>query len=142
MVGSSNRSLENSTERRNQRADVPARDLYPSETDTPFTTFSWKKADDKLTAQLVRQLAKHDPGDPVQEMSLSDFFKDLTEEQDWHGKEEKEIVRKFRELEKAIRANLSSATVFRIGETKIDIYIVGQTAYGGWAGLKTRAVET
>lgn len=116
--------------------------LYPSETDAPFLAFTWKKADGKLTPELVRSLAKRKPDDPVQEVSLADFFKDLTEEQDWHGKEEKEDVKKFRELEKAIRANLSDVTVFRVGETDVDMYIVGTTPDGDWAGLKTRAVET
>jgi hypothetical protein len=29
-----------------------------------------------------------------------------------------------------------------IGKTKIDIYLVGKTPDGDWAGLKTTSVET
>jgi hypothetical protein len=32
--------------------------------------------------------------------------------------------------------------VFRVGQTQIDILIIGKTKDGQWAGIKTRAVET
>ena len=116
--------------------------LYPSETDAPFTVFTWGKAEGELAPEKVRKLAKHSADDPVEEVSLPDFFKDLTAEQDWHGNKEKAQVNRFRELQQAIQTNLSDPKVFRAGETNVDIYIVGKTAEGDWVGLKTRAVET
>lgn len=116
--------------------------LYPSETDAPFTTFTWNKGEANLTPAVVRQLAQCGPDQPIEEMKLADFFCDLTAEQDWHGPKEKADVKKFRALEHAIQANLSDACVFRIGRTKIDVYIVGRTADDAWAGVKTHAVET
>ncbi len=116
--------------------------LYQSETDAPFEFFEWECSDANLTPATVRRLGKHKPSDPVQELALTDFFADLTEDQDWHGRKEKADVKKYRELEKTVRKNLADATVFRVGETEIDIYIAGKTSEGHWAGLKTRAVET
>jgi hypothetical protein len=116
--------------------------LFPSESDEPFAAFTWGKADGKLTPDKVRKLAKHDADDPVEEVSPADLFKDLTEEQDWHGKKEKAQVKKFRDLEQTLRDQLADVKVFRVGETNIDIYIVGKTPEGEWAGLETRAVET
>ena len=55
--------------------------------------------------------------------------------------EETALVQRFQELVKAIKSHLKDVKVFRIGETHIDVYIVGQTE-GGYAGLKTRVVET
>jgi len=63
--------------------------LYTSESDEPFAVFTWGKAEGSLTPDKARALAKHDADDPVEEVSLADLFKDLTEEQDWHGKKEK-----------------------------------------------------
>ena len=116
--------------------------LYPSESDEPFTAFTWGKADGTLAPETVRKLTKRDTDEPVEEVSPADFFKDLTAEQDWHEKEEKAQVKKFRELEQALQGNLADVKVFRVGETNIDIYVVGKTPEGDWAGLKTSAVET
>ncbi len=116
--------------------------LYPSETDAPFEPFSWPIGKCKLTPALVRQLGEHEAREPVQEISLADFFKDLTEEQDWHGKQERAAVKKFRALERTIGELLPDAKVIRVGTTEITIYIAGKTAEGNCVGLKTRAVET
>ena len=86
--------------------------------------------------------ARKPPKTPVQELSLQDFFKELTEGQDWHGDEEKAAVQKYRKLQEAVQANLSGAKVFKVGQRKADVYIVGKTDEGDWGGLKTTAVET
>ena len=115
---------------------------YQSETDAPFTTFRWGKAGGRLTKRKVLELGEHDPGSPVEEGSLDDFFGDLTQEQDWHGEEEKEDLQRYRALLKAIREHLSRGKVFKVGEAQKRAYIVGKTKEGDWAGLKTTAVET
>ena len=45
-------------------------------------------------------------------------------------------------LQQAVDQRLSGLRVFRIGEVNIDVYVVGRTADGQWAGLKTHSVET
>ena len=109
--------------------------LYPSETDAPFEPFSWGKADGDLTPEKVARLAGASAGATVEEQSLADFFKDLTAD----GAEHAEA---FRKLQQAIGERLSGARVFRVGRVNIDVYIVGRTADGEWAGLKTQSVET
>jgi len=32
--------------------------------------------------------------------------------------------------------------VFRVGKVKVDVFVVGKTADGDWAGLRTTSVET
>src|SRR4051812_17961810 len=115
---------------------------YQSESDAPFTAFTWKGAKGDLTKEGVLKRARKPPKTPVQEVSLQDFFKDLTAEQDWHGEEEKAAVQKYRKLQEAVQANLSDPKVFKVGQRKVDIFIVGRTDEGDWAGLKTTAVET
>ena len=38
--------------------------------------------------------------------------------------------------------HLSGTTVFKVGEVTIDVYVVGRTADGQYAGVKTEVVET
>jgi hypothetical protein len=115
---------------------------YVSETDAPFEVFSWKKPGNAIAHQEVLKLAGKEKARPVREVSLDAFFQGLTEEQDWHGEEEKADVRRYRELERTLRGQLTDIKVFKVGEPQIDIYIVGKTPRGDWAGLKTSAVET
>src|SRR5262245_225766 len=115
---------------------------YQSESDAPFTAFTWKGAKGDPTKEEVLKRARKPPKAPVEGVPLEDFFKDLTAEQDWHGEEEKADVQKYRNLQEAVQANLSGAKVFKVGQRKVDVYIVGKTDEGDWAGLKTTAVET
>lgn len=79
---------------------------------------------------------------PVKTMSLASFFKDVTQEEDWHDTEEKEEVRKFRQLVLTLKKTLKDIKVFKIGRIESEVYIVGQAGPKGWAGLKTKVVET
>ena len=66
----------------------------------------------------------------------------LATEQDWHEAAEKAVVLQYRGLLDAIKKKLADAKVFKVGKTKLDVYIVGKTDEGDWAGVKTVAVET
>jgi len=46
---------------------------------------------------------------------MKDFFQDLTEEQDWHGEEEKAAMARYKKLLEVIRQPLSDAKVFKVG---------------------------
>ncbi len=116
--------------------------LYPSEADEPFTTFTWKESEGELTKEKLLKRARKPARSPVREVPLQDFFKDLTTAQDWHGQEEKATVEKFRNLLAVIRQHLSDVKVFKVGATKVGVFIIGKTDEGDLAGLKTTAVET
>jgi hypothetical protein len=50
---------------------------------------------------------------------------------------------KFQKLAGAIKQQLSAVKVYEVGdEAERDVYIVGKTSDGKWAGLKTSVVET
>ena len=74
--------------------------------------------------------------------ALDAFFAPLVQLQDWYGDEEKAEAAKNQTLLAAVRQVLTDPKVFRIGARKVTIYVVGQSKEGGWAGLKTLAVET
>jgi hypothetical protein len=116
--------------------------LYMSESDEPFTTFTWKNVGAELTNDKLLALGKHVEGAPVKEVALDDFFKDLTESQEWHGEEEKADVMRYQKLLRVIKDNLSEVRVLKVGQVEVAIYILGRTKTGDWAGVKTKAVET
>jgi hypothetical protein len=116
--------------------------LYESESDAPFVSFVWKQADGDLNTAKVLKRAKKSAKTPVQEVTLADFFQNMTTDQDWHGDEEKATVGKYRGLVDTIQKSLAGAKVYKLGSRKMTIYIVGKTDEGDWAGLKTTAVET
>lgn len=109
--------------------------LYPSDADAPFEAFSWGKAAGNLDAEKVRRLAGADAKAPVKERTPADFFKNLTED-------DAEDADKFKNLQKVVGDQLSGVKVFRFGDVDVDIYMVGVTRDGNWAGLKTKAVES
>lgn len=116
--------------------------LYMSETDAPFEIIHWPDGTASLDAKQVLRLSGHKPKDPVRITSVDDFFKPLTDYQAWFGAAEKETAQKYRNLHEVIQQNLTDTKVFRVGKIQIDIFIVGKSDQGDWAGVKTRAVET
>jgi hypothetical protein len=51
-------------------------------------------------------------------------------------------VHRFQNLVSILKQNLSQLQVYRVGDRSIDVYIVGVTPGGDWAGLATKLVET
>jgi hypothetical protein len=115
---------------------------YPSETDAPWAAFAWPQAAGAPTAAAVLKLGGHRKRTAVQEVSLDEFFTPLVQEQAWYGADEKAEAVKYRVLLAAVRELLTAPKVIQAGSRKVTVYVVGQAKEGGWAGLKTTAVET
>jgi len=116
--------------------------LYTSETDAPFEVVHWPADGDVLDAKKVLQLSGHPLNERVERMSIDEFFEELIKTRSWFGAEEKAAAKKYQQLLAVIQQQLTGAQVFRVGEIQIDIFIVGKTAQGDWAGVQTKAVET
>ncbi len=115
---------------------------YSSETDSPWTVFAWADATGEPTGDGVRKRGGQKGTPPIAEQSVDEFFAPLIAEKDWYEDEEKAIAAKYRSLLETVKQVLKGPKVFRIGERKIAVYVVGAAKEGGWAGLKTTAVET
>jgi len=117
--------------------------LFQSEADHPLEAFLWEgKADGEFTAPDLLALKKYPPDTPVKTVSLGRFFQPATKEEAWHNAEEQQTVKRFQELVETLKKNLRGITVFKVGETEKDVYIVGKTKDGALAGLSTKVVET
>lgn len=117
--------------------------LYPSESDYPFEYFEWDLSDSNpLSSAQIRRFTDRGADTPVKEMPIESFFGKLTEGKDWYGEEEKKTTEQFAALHDKLRQLLAELCVFKVGEIESDVYIVGKTPSGKWAGLKTKSVET
>jgi hypothetical protein len=106
--------------------------LMPSESDAPFEPFQLDDAGD-LTPDRLRQLARAPKGAAVEEGSLDDLLGTVPEED----------KARFANLRQAIQEQLSGVKVYSVGdEPERQLYVVGKTKDGKWAGLKTTVVET
>ena len=107
--------------------------LFPSETDAPLEPFLWEDAGDKLTKDKVRQLAGAPKGAAVEETALDDLLSTVPEE----------ARPQFDNLAAAIKQQVSGVKVYKVGDDpERQVYVVGKTQDGKWAGLKTTVVET
>jgi hypothetical protein len=119
------------------RADPPVNglltpDATPGETEADFEPFVWKDGGE-LTHQRLLTLSGAEPGTPVEEMTLDDFFRAVPSE----------VKARFQKLTRALQDQLSVVKVYKLGEeAEKEVYIVGKTKDGRWAGLKTSVVET
>ena len=106
--------------------------LFPSESDAPIEAFVWPGAAGPPDEAAVRANAKVAKGTPVAQVTLADLARTIPEES--RGD--------FLPLFALLGHHLSGTTVFKVGEVTIDVYVVGRTADGQYAGVKTEVVET
>jgi hypothetical protein len=116
--------------------------LYMSESDEPFEVVLWKGCADCSDPRDLLGRPKAETSAPIEAVSLDNFFKDLIKEEKWHGQEEKALVQRYLKLKATVAEHLSNVQVLRVGTIRVDIFIVGKTKQGDWAGIKTMAVET
>jgi hypothetical protein len=117
--------------------------LFMSESDYPFTAFLWNwQEQDALTPEKLLQHTGRSLNTPVEVVDLGCFFRNATTPQDWYGLEEEETLKKYQALVETLKHNLSDIKVYRVGTIDIDVYIVGKTPSGDYAGLFTKVVET
>jgi Nuclease A inhibitor-like protein len=105
---------------------------YTSETEADLTPFVWENGGE-LTPDRLRQRAGVAARTPVEETTLDAFFRAVPSEDKV----------KFQELAHVLKDQLSDIKVYKLGEeAEKEVYIVGRTTDGRWAGLRTRVVET
>ena len=76
------------------------------------------------------------------EISEADFWEPVTTVEAWFGDEEKANAAQFQKLQKTLDILLTERQVFRVGQTEIDVYLLGKPKDGPRVGLKTKVVET
>ena len=117
--------------------------LYPGESDEPIEAVTcYLKQPEPLTVSQIKDWLMLPPSVYVEETPEADFWEPVTTEEDWYGDEEKARTRRFIELKQVLEAELSVRQVFRVGESEMDVYLLGRQADGERAGIKTKIVQT
>ncbi|MFV9504316.1 MAG: nuclease A inhibitor family protein [Oscillochloridaceae bacterium umkhey_bin13] len=113
----------------------------PSETDAPFDPFAWPGPDPLTPAALLAALDL--PADTVvaQADALA-LLDSLAADQDWFGDQERATAARFAALRDTMTSHLTELTLYRLGQIRITLMIVGRDGNGLWVGLKTFVVET
>lgn len=104
---------------------------YPSETDAPFEVFRWEDASARAARDAVASRVGKRPA--MQHVSLDSFFSPL---------DDAEGAARYRELRRVLESALGGLEVWRVGEVRVAVYLVGRTTSGAWAGVRTVSVET
>ena len=106
--------------------------LFPSESDAPLEAFAWPGAAGPPTESAVRANSGAAADAPVAQLTLTELTKSIPSE----SRDD------YAPLFALLKNKLKGVTVFKVGEVNIDVYIVGRTADGQYAGVKTQVVET
>jgi Nuclease A inhibitor-like protein len=116
--------------------------LFMSESDYPLEPFVFEKGGAAATARDAAVEKGADSKAEFKELNFDSFFGNATREQDWQGEEARATVKKFQALVGFLKESLSDIKVYRVGGVDADVYVVGHTKSGGFAGVKTKVVET
>ena len=117
--------------------------LYMSESDYPFEYFfRTAHVEGELDADSFRTIAGIDPTEPLEQISLDDFFARHIERVDPYDSVAVALVPRYENLRETIRASLNAPRVFRVGRIVIHCYDVGTDDRGDVVGLTTTAIET
>ncbi|RQH23142.1 nuclease [Okeania hirsuta] len=117
--------------------------LWMSESDYPFEVFIWEFGEGiSLNNEIVLKITKHSLETTVKVIEFEVFFRLVIREKDWHNAEEYEVVRKYQKLVSMMKQYLSDLKVYKVGEVRKDVYIVGKTNTGDYAGIATVSIET
>jgi hypothetical protein len=104
--------------------------LFPSETDAPVEAFAWPAGPVDAAGVLAAAGVSGKP--PVEERTLAEFFRAVPTALRGH----------YFDLLLALAQHLSGTRVFKVGGPRFQVFVVGTTADGHRAGVKTEVVET
>jgi hypothetical protein len=117
--------------------------FYPSESDEPIEPATcYLHQAEPLTVSQIKDWQMQPPSVSVDEVPETAFWEPVITDQDWYGEDEKNRTTQFRQLKQLLETNLTGRQVFRVGETEVDLILLGQQANGERAGIRTRVVET
>lgn len=113
--------------------------LFMSEKDAPFKVVKFKEPP---TAATIAHLIGEPDNSPVEEVSPTKFFADLTKHEKWHAEDDKAVIKRYRDLLAVLREQLTGLKVYKVGRVRVKIVILGKSDAGDVLGLQTDSLET
>lgn len=117
--------------------------FYPSESDEPLEPVTcYLDQPEPLTVSQIKDWQMLPPAVYVEERPETEFWEPVIIEQDWYGDDENARTADFWKLHEFITSRLTNRQVFFVGQSEIDVYLLGQLPTGKRAGFKTKIVQT
>jgi hypothetical protein len=119
--------------------------IYTSEADFAVKPFVWDKektGDGTLTPEKIKTILNLAANAPVETVTYDEFFAPVVALEDWYGEEETQTAKQFQTLADTLKTSLTDITVYKIGDAKKTVVVVGKAADGTFAGVTTKVVET
>ncbi|MBO9702135.1 MAG: nuclease A inhibitor family protein [Sporocytophaga sp.] len=113
---------------------------YLSESDYPFEVVQFDDTN-HIESSLI-ELSHLDKSSKVEKVTLEYFFRNMTKVYPESTDDQKMFAAKFIMLQNMLQEELTDIVVYRVGETRIDAFIIGKLKDGTLGGLKTKVVET
>lgn len=115
--------------------------LFMSEADYPFEVVRLEGGREP-TPDYLRELSGSADNAPVESVSVEQFFHPATAELEWKKGDELAVARRNQSLLRLLKDSLTELRAYRVGKTRMHVFILGKSATGSWLGLRTRVVET
>ncbi len=117
--------------------------LYPSESDEPLLSVScYLNQPEPLMVSQIKDWLMLPPSVYVEERPEAEFWAPVITQQDWYGDEEKARTASFQKLQVFITTTLANRQVFYVGQSEMEVYLLGQLTSGERAGFKTHVIQT
>lgn len=112
--------------------------LMMSESDHPFTYFNAEA--DHIDESLVLSLAGKPAGTFIEKITIDHLLRNMANP--LSGSVDSQTAQKFINLSDSLKQELTDLSVYRVGEIRIEVLIIGLTAEGKAAGMRTVLIET
>jgi hypothetical protein len=117
--------------------------LFMSEVDYPFEVLAWPgSAHLPISVDTIGLLTETKVEDFTEECTIDFLFRHAVKEFSWRNQQEIAIAKRYQDLMKLLKRNLSELKVFRFGRIELQVYILGRTSDGDILGLSTKQFET
>jgi len=112
--------------------------LMMSESDYPFEYIN--TTDRQLSNELALQLTGMPQGTPVGQTTIEHLLRNMTSTAS--GSVNAATAQRFQTLMTTLQQELTGLTVYRVGDVQVHVLILGLTADGTVAGMRTLLIET
>lgn len=112
--------------------------LMMSESDYPFEYIHTNEH--QLSDNLALGLAGLPEGTPVGQTTIEHLLRNMTSTAS--GSVNAATAQRFQQLMATLKQELTNITVYRVGDVQVHVLILGLTAEGTVAGMRTLLIET
>lgn len=109
-----------------------------SESEYPFVYVSTE--DTTLNPAIALKITGKPEGTVVTTVTLDYLLRNVTDPAS--GTVSPAQAGQYRQMSEALKGSLQDLTVYRVGEVQVDVLILGMTAEGTVAGMRTKLIET